>query len=105
MPVLSGGVHRTDTDRTRRVRPNSRSLSPGPFGGGRPRAETESRQPRGDNRVNAKRFGVVLTAALVVAAAAALGALSSDGRHGSDHRAAEAQKVVFFASDGMRPSP
>ena len=52
--------------------------------------------------MNAKRFGVVLTAALVVAAAAALGALSSDGRHGSDHRAAEAHKFVFFASDGMR---
>jgi 2',3'-cyclic-nucleotide 2'-phosphodiesterase (5'-nucleotidase family) len=49
-----------------------------------------------------KRFGVVTLAALVFAATAALGALSSDGRHDREHGAAEAQKFVFFASDGMR---
>ena len=49
-----------------------------------------------------KRFGVVTLAALVFAATAALGALSSDGRHDRGHGAAEAQKFVFFASDGMR---
>src|SRR4051794_29507593 len=49
-----------------------------------------------------KRFGVVTLAALIFAATAALGALSSDGRHDGDRGAAEAQKFVFFASDGMR---
>jgi len=52
--------------------------------------------------VSKKRFGVVTLAALVFAATAALGALSSDGRQDGEHGAAKAQKFVFFASDGMR---
>src|SRR4051794_19173942 len=43
-----------------------------------------------------------MLAALVFAATAALGALSSDGRQDGEHGAAKAQKFVFFASDGMR---
>jgi predicted AlkP superfamily phosphohydrolase/phosphomutase len=44
---------------------------------------------------------VVIASALAMAATLALGAASSDGRHGQEH-AAKAQKFVFFASDGMR---
>jgi 2',3'-cyclic-nucleotide 2'-phosphodiesterase (5'-nucleotidase family) len=51
--------------------------------------------------VNAKRFGLMVSAAFVLASTAALGASSSDGRHDREH-AAKAQKFVFFASDGMR---
>ena len=51
--------------------------------------------------MNAKRFGLMVSAAFVLAATAALGASSSDGRHDREH-AAKAQKFVFFASDGMR---
>jgi 2',3'-cyclic-nucleotide 2'-phosphodiesterase (5'-nucleotidase family) len=51
--------------------------------------------------VNGKRFGVVIVAAVAMAATLALSAASSDGRHDREH-AAKAQKFVFFASDGMR---
>jgi 2',3'-cyclic-nucleotide 2'-phosphodiesterase (5'-nucleotidase family) len=54
--------------------------------------------------VTAKRFGVVFTAALALAATATIGALSAGAEHpGSAARsAAKAHKFVFFASDGLR---
>ena len=54
--------------------------------------------------MTARRFGVVLAAALAVAATAAIGALSAaGGTSGSAALAtAKADKFVFFASDGMR---
>src|SRR3954454_2845778 len=86
---FAGGSQRRSCVTSQRVRPGSVR-----------RAHRQAGN-EGRTRVNGKRFGVVIVAAVAMAATLALSAASSDGRHDREH-AAKAQKFVFFASDGMR---